>query len=86
MGSVRARKETGLLFLDFRYEGQRRREQTALANTAENRRRLGKSLERIEQQIAAGTFDYAKTFPGASQERTEGRASMAARKRASTLS
>ena len=63
MGSVRTRKETGLLFLDFRYKGRRSREQTSLPDTAENRKCLAKALRRIEQQIADGTFDYRSTFP-----------------------
>jgi integrase len=64
MGSVRARRENGLLFLDFRYQGQRCREQTMLANTPANRKRLEKALHAIEQEIADGIFDYEKRFPG----------------------
>ncbi|HEU5295080.1 MAG TPA: DUF3596 domain-containing protein, partial [Burkholderiaceae bacterium] len=63
MGSVRARKETGQLFFDFRYRGQRCREQTLLEDTPANRKRLEKALAKIEDDIAAGTFDYAATFP-----------------------
>ncbi len=63
MGSVRARPDTGKLFLDFRYNGKRCREQTALPDTAANRKRVSKLLTTIEEQIADGTFDYAKTFP-----------------------
>lgn len=33
MASVRARKDTGLLLIDFRYRGERCREQTLLADT-----------------------------------------------------
>ncbi len=62
MGSIRRRSESGLLFLDFKYLGQRLREQTALPDTELNRKRLQKALERIEGEIALGTFDYAKTF------------------------
>jgi integrase len=64
MGSVRVRKENGLLFLDFRFQGQRCREQTMLTDTITNRKRLEKALQAIEQEIAAGTFDYEKRFPG----------------------
>lgn len=63
MGSVRPRPESGLLFLDFRYEGKRCREQTDLPDCPENRRRLAKVLKRIEAEIVLGTFDYGKTFP-----------------------
>ena len=62
MGSIRRRPESGLLFLDFKYHGQRLREQTALPDTEPNRKRLQKALERIEGEIALGTFDYEKTF------------------------
>jgi integrase len=62
MGSIRVRPETGQLFMDFRYAEERRREQTLLADTPENRKRLEKALAKIEAQIAAGTFDYAARF------------------------
>ncbi len=62
MGSIRRLDSKGTLFLDFRYAGQRLREYTALADTPMNRKRLQKALERIEGEIALGTFDYEKTF------------------------
>ena len=64
MASIRVRKETGLLFFDFRFCGQRCREQTMLQDTPANRKRLEKALAKIEAEIASGTFDYAATFPG----------------------
>lgn len=64
MASIRVRKESGLLFFDFRFRGQRCREQTLLQDTPANRKRLEKALTKIEGDIAAGTFDYATTFPG----------------------
>jgi integrase len=60
VGSIRRRPESGLLFLDFKYLGQRLREQTALPDTEPNRKRLQKALERIEGEIALGTFDYGE--------------------------
>ena len=39
MASIRARKDNGMLFLDFRYQDVRCREQTALTDTAANRKR-----------------------------------------------
>ena len=63
MGSIRARKENGLLFMDFRVAGQRCREQTMLEDTPANRKRLEKALAKFEAEIDAGTFDYAATFP-----------------------
>jgi integrase len=64
MGSIRARQDNGLLFFDFRFQGLRCREQTLLQDTPANRKRLEKALAAIESEIKAGTFDYAKTFPG----------------------
>ncbi len=63
MGSVRARVDNGLLFFDFRFNGQRCREQTLLDDTPANRKRLEKLLAKIESDIVSGTFDYASTFP-----------------------
>ena len=48
MASIRARKDNGMLFIDFRYQDKRYREQTALGDTAANRKRLQKVLDRIE--------------------------------------
>ena len=48
MGSVRRLEPKGTLFLDFRLEGKRRREYTALPDTAQNRKRLSQVLAKIE--------------------------------------
>ena len=66
MASVRARQDTGLLFLDFRWHGTRYRRQTTLADTPGNRAQLQKVLAKISKQIDAGTFDYGTFFPDAS--------------------
>ena len=63
MGSIRARKESGCLFLDFRFRNERCREQTALPDTAANRKRLAKLLEKIESEIERDSFDYRRYFP-----------------------
>lgn len=63
MGSIRRRKESGCLFIDFRYQNSRCREQTALDDTPHNRKRLQKLLESVESAIAAGTFRYRDFFP-----------------------
>ena len=63
MAKVRARPETGTLYLDFSYRGVRCREQTTLPDTAENRRKVQALLNRIEKEIRQGNFDYAATFP-----------------------
>ena len=64
MAKVTARKETGKLVIDFTYRNVRCREQTALPDTAQNRKRAGLVVERIKAAVAAGTFDYAEFFPG----------------------
>ena len=63
MGSIRARKESGCLFLDFRFRNERCREQTALPDTSANRKRLTKLLEKIESEIERDSFDYRRYFP-----------------------
>jgi len=67
MAKVRARPETGTLYLDFFYRGIRCREQTALPDTAENRRRVQALMNRIDREIRQGLFDYAATFPGSAK-------------------
>lgn len=64
MAKVRTRKDNGLLFMDLYFRGVRCREQTALTDTAENRRRVQALMKRIEKEIKQGSFDYAVTFPG----------------------
>jgi integrase len=62
MGSIRTLTSKGTLFMDFRFAGQRLREYTMLPDTPANRKRLQKALDRIETEIALGSFDYTKTF------------------------
>ncbi|MDD3760438.1 MAG: DUF3596 domain-containing protein [Acidithiobacillus sp.] len=63
MGSIKNRPETGNLFFDFRYCGKRYREQTLLKDTPANRKKMQKVLDRIEEEISLGTFEYARYFP-----------------------
>ena len=63
MPSMRNRADNGLLFFDFRFQGDRCREQTLLSDTPANRKKLEKVLARIDAEIAAGTFAYANYFP-----------------------
>lgn len=62
MGSVRVHTQKGTLFLDFRYQGKRCREYTALSNNATNVARLQRLLTKLEREIADGTFDYEATL------------------------
>jgi integrase len=66
MGSIRVRKETGKLFLDFHYRNKRCREQTGLDDSQTNRRKLEMALKKIEAEIMLGVFSYADSFPGSS--------------------
>jgi integrase len=63
MAKVTARKETGRLVIDFTYRGVRCREQTALADTPANRRRLDVVVQRIKKAMAEGNFAYRDFFP-----------------------
>ena len=63
MGSVRISDTTGALFVDFRFQGRRCREYTALDESVVNRKKLEKVLAKIESEIEAGTFVYANYFP-----------------------
>ena len=63
MGSIRVRQDTGWLFIDFRYRGVRCREQTALPDSASNRKKVQRLLDKIEEEIRDGTFNYRQFFP-----------------------
>jgi integrase len=63
MGKVRARKESGNLFIDFRYLGMRCREQTALIDTPQNRKKVEGMLAVMEAKMLLNQFDYAEFFP-----------------------
>ena len=60
---VRSRPETRALYLDFSYRGSRCREQTALKDTPENRKRVQALAKRIQKEIEQGSFDYGTHFP-----------------------
>jgi integrase len=64
MAKVVTRKETGKLVIDFTHRGVRCREQTALADTPENRKRLQLAVDRMKKAQEEGTFLYSQFFPG----------------------
>ncbi|AJY52324.1 tyrosine-type recombinase/integrase [Halomonas sp. KO116] len=66
MGKVRVRQESKKLFIDFRYDGQRFREQTLLDDNAKNRKQLEGLLQRMEAKMLLGEFNYAEFFPNSS--------------------
>lgn len=61
--NIRVRPETEALYLDFFFRGARCREQTALVDTPEHRKRLQALANRIQKEIERGTFDYGAFFP-----------------------
>lgn len=61
--NIRVRPETETLYLDFFFRGARCREQTALMDTPEHRKRLQALANRIQKEIERGTFDYGVFFP-----------------------
>jgi integrase len=66
VANIRARKESGNLIIDFRFQGIRCREQTSLSDNKENRKRLEALAEKIEASITLGQFNYADFFPNSS--------------------
>jgi integrase len=62
MASIRVNNDH--LFFDFRYQGQRCREYTALPDTPANRRKMEKVAKRLAEEISLGTFKYPEFFPG----------------------
>lgn len=61
--NIRVRPETETLYLDFFFRGARCREQTALMDTPEHRKRLQTLASRIQKEIERGSFDYGAFFP-----------------------
>lgn len=61
MGVVKSRN--GILQLDFRFKGERCRENTGLRDEPAHRKRCTMAMRRIEAEIAIGTFDYGTYFP-----------------------
>ena len=61
MASINSRN--GNLYIDFRYIGQRCREQTLLADTKPNRKRLENFVSKMQAEIQLGSFRYENYFP-----------------------
>ena len=63
MAKVNVRKETGKLVIDFTYRGVRCREQTALDDSKDARKRLQLVINKIQKALRDGTFRYRDFFP-----------------------
>ena len=68
MGSINCRN--GKLYIDFRYQGVRCREQSSFTDNKRNRKQLDILLQKIESEIALGMFDYASYFPNSSRAKS----------------
>lgn len=66
MAKVTVRKETGKLVIDFTYQGIRCREQTALVDTPQNRKRVQAIADKIAKARKEGAFSYRAFFPDSS--------------------
>ena len=62
MASIRTR--SGKLLIDFRFNGVRCREQTALSDTKLNRAKVMVLVKQIDSAIRLGQFHYSDYFPG----------------------
>lgn len=65
IGTVRRRKDSKKLYVDFYYFGHRIIRSTELDDTPANVRKVRDFLNRITERIEAGTFKFAEAFPGA---------------------
>ena len=66
MAKIRTRKETNKLFIDFRINGKRFREQTLLEDSPRNRKKLEVYVQKMEAKILLGEFNYYEFFPNSS--------------------
>lgn len=70
-GSVRRKKGSKKLYVDFYYYGIRIVKSTGLNDTPQNYARAREWLDRNLEKISNGTFAFAEAFPGASQKEKE---------------
>ena len=70
-GRIARKSGSRKLYLDFFYNGVRIERSTGWDDTPENRRRAEKVLEQILAMKKEGTLEFAKLFPGASEEEKE---------------
>ena len=65
IGSVKRRKDSKKLYVDFYYFGHRIIRSTELDDTPANERKVRDFLNRSMERIESGTFKFAEAFPGA---------------------
>jgi len=70
-GRVARKTGSRKIYLDFFYHGVRIEKSTGLDDTPVNRHRAEAMLERILEMKREGTLEFAKLFPGASEEEKE---------------
>jgi integrase len=68
IGSVKRRKDSKKLYVDFYYFGHRIIRSTELDDTPANERKVRDFLNRITERIEMGTFKFAEAFPGATRK------------------
>jgi len=68
IGSVKRRKDSSKLYVDFYYFGHRITRSTELDDTTANEMKVRDFLSRITERIEAGTFKFAEAFPGATRK------------------
>lgn len=67
-GSVKRRKDSKKLYVDFYYFGHRIIRSTELDDTPTNAHKVRDFLNRITERIETGTFKFAEAFPGATKK------------------
>ncbi len=68
IGSVKRRKDSKKLYVDFYYFGHRIIRSTELDDTPANERKVRDFLNRTMNRIETGTFKFAEAFPGATKK------------------
>ena len=70
-GRVANKRGTKKLYVDFFYHSQRIEKSTGLDDTPQNRLKAERLLATLLEQKQHGTLEFAKVFPGASEEEKE---------------
>lgn len=70
-GRIARKRGSRKLYLDFFYHGVRIERSTGLDDTSKNRIKAQAMLDRILEMKSEGTLEFARLFPGASEEEKE---------------